>query len=183
MRNALTSFLAVAIMSWLPMAGCSDDDGTGGPASPMEIGLRMPDGTFSPLVDGQTMAVELGPNGLNMVVPSLRAQGINPRAPDPQVEVEVANIVMAADIEGARVNLMDDGTGFVLWDLRVPFQTELCCYVCGEGTITARIRDNSGKRFEGQVTVRLERGGCPDPLACCANADACPDPTVTQVCE
>jgi len=89
---------------------------------------------------------------------------------------------MGADIEGARVDMMDDGTGYVLWELRVPFQTQLCCYVCGEGTITARIRDNSGQDFEGQVTVRLERGGCPDLTACCNSADMCPDPTLTLVC-
>ena len=63
------------------------------------------------------------------------------------------------------------------------FQTELCCYVCTEGTLVATLRDGSGRRFEGQVTVRFERGGCPDVSACCATADACPDPTLTQLCE
>jgi len=165
----------------LLVSGCPGPT-VSGPALPMEIGTRAADRTFTPLHDGDTMPVVLGANGLNMVVTSLRAAGINPRAPDPSVEVDVAGIAMGADIEGARVDMMDDGTGYVLWELRVPFQTQLCCYVCGEGTITARIRDNSGQDFEGQVTVRLERGGCPDLTACCNSADMCPDPTLTLVC-
>jgi len=165
----------------LLLIGCPGPDGSG-PAMPMEIGSRAADGSFAPLSDGDSVPVLLGANGLNMVVTSLRATGINPAAPDPSVEVEVGGLVMAADIEGARVDMEDDGTGFVLWELRVPFQTQLCCYVCGDATIVARIRDNSGNRFEGRVMVRLERGGCPDPAACCDTADMCPDPTLAQVC-
>jgi len=175
------AIIAALLFSSAALAGCPEPDDTG-PPSPMEIGVRETDGTFRPLVDGDTMNVVLGANGLNMVVPSLRAATINPRAPDPAIQVDVAGLAMGADIEGARVDMEDDGTGYVLWDLRVPFQTELCCYVCGQGTIVARIRDNSGKSFEGRVIVRLERGGCPDPTACCDNAGMCPDPTLTQVC-
>ncbi len=166
----------------LALTGCPGPDDTG-PPSPMEVGMRATDGTFHPYAEGESVGVVLGANGLNMIVPSLRAVGINPRAPDPDVQVHVAGFVMAADIEGARVDMDDDGTGYVLWELRVPFQTELCCFVCGMGEIVARIRDNSGRNFEGRATVRLERGGCPDVAACCATADFCPDPTLTQVCE
>lgn len=173
--HGLAALLALALTS------CPGPDDPG-PALPMEIGTRAADGTFAPIAEGDTMPVLLGANGLNMVVPSLRAVDINPAAPDPSVEVVVAGIPMAADIEGARVDMEDDGTGYVLWDLRVPFQTQLCCYVCQEGTIVARIRDNSGVQFEGRVNVRLERGGCPDTSACCASADMCPDPTLAQVC-
>lgn len=172
---------ALAAVLALAAAGCPAPDDME-PPRPMEIGVKAADGTFHPLADGDTMNVVLGANGLNMVVPSLRAVGINPRAPDPGIVVDVAGFAMGADIEGARVDMVDDGTGYVLWDLRVPFQTELCCYVCGQGTIVARIRDNSGKNYEGSVTVQLERGGCPDVTACCDRADMCPDPTLTLVC-
>jgi hypothetical protein len=118
-----------------------------------------------------------------MVVPSLRARGIDPRGPDVQVEVTVAGILMAADIEGSRVDMAESGDGHVLWDIRVPFQTELCCYVCREGTLEARLVDRAGRVFETVVTVRLERGGCPDPVACCGNANVCPDPELTLLCE
>ena len=163
------------------LGGCPNPDEPG-PPLPMEIGVRAADGTFRPLADGDTMSVVLGANGLNMVVPSLRAADINPRAPDPAIEVDVGGFAMGADIEGARIDMEDDGAGFVLWDLRVPFQTELCCYVCGQATVIARIRDNSGRSFEGRVTVQLERGGCPDVTACCDTADMCPDPSLTLVC-
>lgn len=166
----------------LALAGCPGPENNG-PALPMEIGMRAADGTFHPYTDGETVGVMLGANGLNMIVPSLRAAGINPRAPDPAVEVHVAGFTMGADIEGARVDMVDDGTGYVLWDLRVPFQTELCCFICGMGEVVARIRDASGNNFEGRVTVRLERSGCPDLGACCVSADYCTDPTLTQVCE
>ncbi|MBI2893439.1 MAG: hypothetical protein HYY06_07790 [Deltaproteobacteria bacterium] len=161
--------------------GCGDDEDTR-PPGVLDLGVRV-DETFEPLAEGATMAVILGPNGLNMVVPSLRSAQIDPRAPDPTVSVTVGGILMAADIEGARVDMEDDGTGNVLWDLRVPFQTELCCYICEEGLMKAKIRDATGRRFEGQVTIRLERGGCPDTAACCGDPNTCPDPSLTQLCE
>ena len=174
---------AAAILTmFVAVAGCPGPDDTG-PPSPMEIGKKAADGTFQPYADGESVGVVLGANGLNMIVPSLRAVGINPRAPDPSIEVHIAGFTMAADIEGARVDMDDDGTGYVLWDLRTPFQTELCCYICGMGEIVARIRDTSGKSFESHATVRLERSGCPDLGACCPTADFCEDPTLTQVCE
>lgn len=140
--------------------------------------------SFVPLADGDTTNVVLGPNALNMIVPSLRASGIDPRAPDPTVLVTVADLVMAADIEGAAVDMQPDGDAdFVLYDLRVPFQTELCCYVCRDGLVEASITDASGRTFEGRVTINLARAGCPDPTACCGNPEVCPDPSLTLVCE
>jgi len=164
------------------LSACTDPDETLPPGE-LEIGLRLADGTFEPVADGDAMAVELGANGLNMIVPSLWAEGINPNAPNPTVLVEIEGILMAADIEGSRVDMERDGDGYALWDLRVPFQTQLCCYVCREGTISATLRDRSGREFIGEATVRLERGGCPDEAACCSSDQACPDPSLTQVCE
>jgi hypothetical protein len=175
----MKTWLALALGA---LAGCGDPEDDRPPGA-LEIGVRGAEGAFTQLVDGDTMIVSLGPNGLNMVVPCLRSSEIDPQAPDPTVSVQVADQVMAADIEGARVDMVFDGTGNVLWDLRVPFQTELCCFVCREGLVEARIKDASGRRFVGSVTVRLERGGCPDEAACCESADMCPDPSLTQTCE
>lgn len=172
--------LALAILAAL--AACSDPDDDR-PPGVLEIGVRGEGGGFQPLVDGDPMTVSLGPNGLNMVVPCLRSAEIAPKAPDPNVSVTVEGFVMAADIEGARVDMEFDGTGNVLWDLRVPFQTELCCFTCRQGLVEARIKDATGRRFVGAVTVQLERGGCPDEGACCPTADMCPDPSLTQICE
>ena len=152
------------------------------PPAPLEIGVLV-GGAFKPLANGDTAPVILGPNGLNMIQPSLRASDIDPRAPDPSVTAEVGGILMAADIEGVQADLKSDGTGYVLRDLRVPFQTDLCCYICREGKVVARLKDAGGRVFEGTVTLRFERGGCPDAPACCTNRNACPDPSLTQLCE
>ena len=159
------------------------DSGGEPPGMPLEIGTIAPDGSFVPLNDGDSMEVVLSASGLNMIMPSLRAVGVNPVRPDPNVEVEVSGHTMAMNLLGERVDMEPDGDGYVLPNVRVPFQTELCCYVCTEGTVMASLQDGSGHTFEGQVTVRFERGGCPDVSACCVSAGACPDPALTLVCE
>lgn len=179
-RSMLT--LAFGPLLACALASCGPDDPPG-PPQPLEIGIRNEAGELELVSDAEPMAVVLGANGLNMVVPSLRAEGIDPRGPDVEVLVTVGDILMAADIEGSRVDMEANGAGHVLWDVRVPFQTELCCYVCREGTIEARLTDSTGQVYEGVVTVRLERGGCPDPTACCGNANLCPDPELALVCE
>jgi len=165
--------------AWL-VAGCGGDSG---PPRPLEIGLRGQDGSFVPLAENDEVAIVLGANGLNMIVPSLRASDIDPHAPDPTVEIEIGGTLMAADIEGSRVDMTDDGVGYVLWDIRTPFQTELCCYNCSAGLVNARIQDASGQAFEGSVTVTFERGGCPDPAVCCQNVDVCPEPEQAKLCQ
>lgn len=145
--------------------------------------MKAADGTFQPLADGDSVRATLGSMGSAMIVPSLRAVGIDPRAPAPTVEVDVGGVLMAANVAGPRIDMVEDGAGYVLWDLRVQFQTAPCCYACSEGTIVARLRDHAGKQFEGEVTVQLDPGaGCPDLSACCLTADACTDPALTRVC-
>jgi len=175
--------LAITLVLLPLLAGCPE------PVDPMpqelEIGRLDPmDGTFHLLADGDSMPVLLGANGLNMIVPSVRAIDVNPNRPNPDVQVEVGGYIMAAILEAERVPMDPDvdGNGFVLGNLQTPFDAELCCFVCTEGTITASLRDASGRVFEGQVTVRLERGGCPDVAACCMNASDCEDPSLTQLC-
>jgi hypothetical protein len=179
-RTVNRNLIPISVLLSL-LAGCPEE-GTTPPPGELKIGVLEADGSFRALNDGDSMAVLLGANGLNMVVPSVRAVGVNPRKPDPDVEVEVAGHIMAAILEAERVDMEADGDGYVLENLQVPFQAELCCYVCTEGTIFASLRDSSGRVYEGQVTVRMERGGCPDVDACCSDASACVDPSLTQVC-
>jgi len=176
MTRAAGPLALVALLA----AGCPG--GTDEPPRPLEIGLNQGD-QFVPLDADQLVAVVLGPNGLNMIVPSLRAADIDPRAPDPTVEVTVGDVVMAADIEGSRVDMQSDGVGYVLWDLRVPFQTELCCYNCAAGLVTAKMQDAAGYWYEGSVTVTLARGTCPDDTVCCSSADLCPEPELANLCQ
>ncbi|MEK6606574.1 MAG: hypothetical protein AABZ30_02835, partial [Myxococcota bacterium] len=139
-------------------------------------------GAFRRLADGDMVVVVTGPNALNMIVPSLLARDIDPRAPDPTVTVTIDGQLMAADIEGARADMQKLGDGFVLWNMRVPFTSELCCYECREAQIDATISDASGHSFRGSVRPLLQFRSCPDECACCASADDCPDPSLTQVC-
>jgi hypothetical protein len=168
----------------LLLAACPGN-GPDTPPQPLQIGRHdTATDSFVPVAAGEIMAVVLGPNGLNMVVPSLRAVGIDPSGPDPTVEVDVGGVIMAADIEGSRVDMQPDADGYVLWDLRVPFQAELCCYNCVSGAVHATLEDASGNDFEGSVTVMLSRNGgaCPDPDVCCASADLCEVPELALIC-
>ncbi len=157
---------------------------------PLEVGYRGADDQFVPLGDGDAMAVVLGPNGLNMIVPSLRMTDVDPKGPDSNVEVLVEGLVMAADIEGSSVDMQPDGSSYILWDLRVPFQNNLCCYNCAVGKVTATLKDASGQPFIGEVSIVLGRSTCPDPAVCCSLdsegiAAECPlaSQSVVNVCE
>ena len=170
----------------LPLAvlllGCPNDDP--GPPGELEIGYRDLDGQFVRITNDMSLPVVLGANGLNMLVPSLRAVDIDPTDPEPNVTVDVSGIIMAADLKFDAVDMQGDGDGYVLWDLNVPFQTDLCCYNCVEGFISASLQDRTGRMFVGDVRVILSRNGtCPDTSVCCGDVNACPDPAITQVCE
>jgi len=154
-----------------------------GPPGELEIGIRNNAGEFEPLSSGESVAVILGANGLNMITPSLRATGIDPSKPDPSVKVSIGDSVMATILKGEPVDMTPVGDAHVLWDLRVPFLAELCCYNCASGLVTAELKDASGKRFVGEVSVQFSRDACPAPDVCCATVSACPKPEMTQVCQ
>ncbi len=151
--------------------------------SELQIGVRNDSGEFVLVGAGDSMGVVRGPNALDMIVPSVRAVGIDPQTPDPVVEVKVGGQVLAVDIEGPRVDMEQSPEGYVLWELRVPFSVNLCCFNCREALVTASIEDSSGNKFAGEITVMLERDSCPDPTTCCETAGACPDPSTAQVCK
>ncbi len=170
------AFAASALLS----AGCDSE-----PAGPLEIGIHDQDsGEFMLLSDDDTVAVVLGANGLNMIVPSLMAAGIDPAGPDPDVIVTVDGIFVAAVIQGDNADMDPRDDAFVLWDLRVPFDVDLCCVECATGTISARLEDRSGHVFEGEVSVLMTKAGtCPNPSSCCVDASRCPDPALVRLCE
>lgn len=172
-----------AALGAVSLLACGCGESPGATAAPLEIGVKAADGTFQPLAEGDTVRTSPGTMGSTMLVPSVRAADVDPRAPEPSVQVDVGGFVLAANLADPRVDMVDDGTGYVLWDLRVQFQAAACCYACRDAAVVARLRDATGKQFEGHVTVQLDPGaGCPDVTACCATADACPDPSLTQLC-
>lgn len=185
-------FVLLALFA-LAAAACNGDEKGGAAAGPLEIGTRQPPcspwgescaGAFAPLADGDPASVVLDPHGsLDMLLLSLRAAEADPHAPRATVTVTVAEQVIGANVPGERADMQSDGVGFVLWDLRVPFQQELCCYACRDARVDGRLEDASGRVFTLEVTVLLRRSGrCPDPEACCASAEACPEPSMTQLC-
>ena len=165
------------------LGGCSQSHATREPEiGDLEIGVRDRDGLFRPYRSGDTAHVVHSGGGLDNLLVSLRVPDDDGSALDPSVTVTVEGLVMAADRDGPRFRLEYDGTGYVLWDVRVEATAEMCCYICRTGTVAAELRDASGRIHRGQVNLILSRGACPDPYACCASADYCPDPSLTLVC-
>ncbi|MBI2895576.1 MAG: hypothetical protein HYY06_18615 [Deltaproteobacteria bacterium] len=146
----------------------SDFDGV------LEIGVNGGD-EFVPLHDGDDMNVSTGSNGLDMVVPCLRATDVDPTAPIADITVTIDGVVRGAELPGQRADMQSDGAGWVLWDLRVPFQVDGCCVICSEAVVNAILRDDQDRELAGSVRVVLQRGaGCPDPEAECADPSTCP---------
>ncbi len=175
---ARSTLVAVALVAQGALSlGCQSS------TAELQIGVRNDSGEFVLVAAGDSMGVVRGPNALDMIVPSVRAVDIDPKTPDPVVEVKVAGQVLAEDIEGPRIDMEQSPEGYVLWELRVPFSVNLCCFNCQEAVVTASIEDASGNKFAGEITVMLERDTCPDPTTCCETAGACPDPATAQVCK
>lgn len=158
------------------------------PPLPLEIGynelLTVQGFSYRRVQDGESIPISLGPNGLFMVQPCLRAVGIDPRAPVPDVVVTIDDVPVAADLDFDRVDMVRQGEGWILWDLRVAFTNELCCFNCQTGVMKARLRDAADNVFEGVVTLLLSgRGVCPDPDACCLDPQDCVEPAFATACE
>lgn len=179
MRRQSITAVAVAFAVSV-FSGCGSE-----PPGLLEIGVQdQASGDFMPLGADDTVSVVTGANGLNMIVPSLMAVGIDPAGPDPDVIVTVNGIFVAAVIQGDNADMAPEDDGFVLWDLRVPFDVDLCCYECSVGLISASLEDQSGHAFEGEVSVLLTKAGiCPNPSSCCVDASRCPDPSLVRLCE
>lgn len=176
----------------LAVAGCAEDP----PPPPcsaqiaapyqgeLEIGLMDLDtGSYRRLADGDPVGVSMGANGLSMIVPTFRAVGINPARPQVCVTVEVPGRNIADGLANPPSGMVPDGDGYILRNFQVPFQVPQCCIVCQDGHVSAYMRDNRGQRFHGEVTLRLERSGCPDPAGSCCPPDVtCPAPLFAPVC-
>lgn len=171
--------LLAAVLTSCVVLGCFQTEER---PRPLELGVREGP-AFRPLHDGDSLPAALIFGGLITVTPSLRAVGIDPHLPQAHVELAIDGTVVGSDRGEAPRDMIADGTGLVLWDVQTVLSVALCCFVCREGVLTARLVDASGARFEGSVRVLLGRGTCPDPLACCASAGDCPSPLTALVCE
>lgn len=151
----------------------------------LEIGDLGDAGEFRAWRDGQHVGfVVNGGQGVSMIQPMLRASGVDPREPDPEVEVSLAGHVVAAELAGERTDMQPDGAGaYVLPPLTVPFTVETCCFVCRDVYVSAWLLDGAGGMFARALRVGLSPGQCPQPAFCCRDASVCPDPSLAPVCE
>jgi len=155
-----------------PADGCPSFDAT---AEPLEIGFRGEGDVFEAVSDGDPLYFQVGSQGSPMILPCLRATGIDPDKPRSNVCVEVNDRVTGSSVAGERVDLPFDGVGNVLWDLRTVLDVEQCCLACTEATVYASLQDARGRTYAGRVDIVLSRGGCPDPDGACENAEeSCP---------
>ncbi len=176
---------ARSVVAWIAatlassgVAGCFQTDEL---PRPLELGVR--DGAvFRPLHDGDALPTTMVFGALLMVQPSVRAVAVDPHVPELDAEVRLDGMLIGSDLDEAPRDMVWDGTGYALWDVRTRLSVELCCFACREGVLTARLRDASGARFEGSVRVLLGRGTCPDPAACCPSAEYCPSPSLALIC-
>lgn len=175
-RSAIAALTAV--LASFVVAGCFQ---TAELPRPLEMGVRE-GAAFRPLHDGDSLPASLMFGALITVTPSLRAVGIDPHLPQANVELSIGGMLIGSNLGEAPRDMISDGTGYTLWDVQMVLSVALCCFVCREGILTARLVDASGARFEGTARVLLGRGTCPDPLACCPSADDCPSPLNALVC-
>lgn len=139
-------------------AGVSCDPA--GPAS-VKIGGGSPQTGFVNLADGGAMTVVLGPQGLNMITPSIRAQGVSPgksgrmgNAEDPLVALEASEggSVVGASAR-ARLGLMVTAEGAERLGIFLPFSVDPPRYLNKRLRISASIEDACGRTASGELEV------------------------------
>ncbi len=150
----------------------------------LEIGFRGADDVFVPAVDGQAVQVTVGPQGNNMIVPSLRTDQLDPRGPVPDVNLFLDGVLIAAaPTRGAPVDMTPDGDTFSLDNLGVEFQIHPCCFSCKEVVLTARLVDRNCHACTVQMTVELQTfESCPSERPCCYDSLECVKPEWANLC-
>lgn len=156
-----------------------------GPPGSLEIGLDDYDQlSFVPVTDGAELPMYLGTGGLYVLVLSLRANEVDPDAPHPTISVYVDDTLVAFEHHDSNTDMVATTEGYVLWNVFVIPRVEMCCFNCRDAVVLARLDDRAGQSFEGEVRARLVASdSCADTSICCADAAACPDPTMTELCE
>ena len=108
-----------------------------------------------------------------------------PGPADVDITVTVDGVLIGAGITGeARPPTeLDDGSA-VMWDERVAFQVNLCCFSCKSAVVRATMIDAADREYRGAVKVLLVRdwSGCPDQYVCCSDPGSCPEGLEPQLC-
>ncbi len=169
------------------LLACGDDHGP--VAGLLEIGTS--DYTqdparpvFQPLHDGDLIEGGLM-DGIPWIPVNLRADA-DPRAPDATVTVTRGWVKVGEYPHPPRFDMEPDGATNVFWDLQIIFTVLECCFELDEVLLEASLRDAAGQLFEGEVRVRPLTDPLhldPEYAACCRDADCCPNPSMTHLCD
>ena len=179
MTTSITRTLALAATLALASAACTaggvppaDDDDDGPDAMPIDCtftenasvvagGGTLQTG-FLALADGAEMDVTLGPQGLYMVTPAIRVNGLYPGrsgsvgdASDPMVVIELYKD--SAQVGGsaeARIGLTPGANGAELLQIFSPFTAELATYDGQLVTIQATVSDACDRTATDTLEVR-----------------------------
>ncbi len=180
MTTSNISKLVLAAALALAPAACTaggvppadDDDDVGPDAAPIDCtfseaaSVIAGGGTvqtgFLALADGADMDVTLGPQGLYMVTPAIRASGMYPGrsgsvgdAGDPLVVIELyKDGVQIGGSAQARIGLTPGPSGAELLQIFSPFTAELATYDGQLVTIQATVSDACDRTAEDTLEVR-----------------------------
>jgi hypothetical protein len=167
---ALATAPAACTAGGVPPGDDGDDDGPD--AAPIdctfttEASVIAGGGTlqtgFLALADGADMDVTLGPQGLYMVTPAIRASGIYPGRSgsvgadsDPLVVIALyKDGVQIGGSAAARIGLTPGPSGAELLQIFSPFTAELATYDGQLVTIQARVDDACGRSATDTLEVR-----------------------------
>ena len=175
----------VASTLWLCLlVGCGGES-----VSPeeLDLGVGEPSEGFVPLVDGQQLLifpVYVAGSFLDGFFINLRTPPLDPTDPDLEVVVRDGELPIGREVGSYTLVERSDGTGgFLVWQVRVVFAEESCCFLCKEIVVEARLEDANGRRFLGRSRVIPTHSVCPDSEGCCSSADLCERFEAPQVCE
>lgn len=144
-----------------PIADAADTDAT--PAQPFTPGLN-PAGVhdptqFAPLVDGQDLAIELGGQGLWMVVTAFRTRGIFEGLVTVETELRSGDaLVNGLGLAGQTLEREDDGFDYFYDLYLVVDAAALDGSDAQAATWWLRVRDQAGHEAESNLALTLTGG-------------------------
>jgi len=173
-------FAAAALTVAFLAGGCGDDGECTDPKliGALEFGVLDENGQFAAITDGDLVSV-ISIQATYGLAPSLRAEQLDPSAPEPSVMVWVDGVLIGAN----RAGETPDGDAYVLENLGVLFQMQPCCFNCVEATIEAQLVDKNCHKCAGSVTVTLAASGsCPATTHCGCDSSDCVAPLTPTLC-
>lgn len=146
--------IAVAVVAGLlAVAGCSGGDCAGKTA---EIGLGDLDTGFQPMADGDDVMVVLGPQGLNMIVVSVRVDSMDPGEHHVTVEVDHSGDLVAGAVADIVPEESPPDPAAYFLGLRVVFAVDEVRPLDGQlADVTATVTDACGDPVVATRSVRL----------------------------